>query len=205
MDPGFDPDRTHGDGVAYARERDAADPIAGFRERFDVPDDLYLDGNSLGPVSDAAEQALDRAVEQWRDLGIRAWTEADPPWFWYGESLGDDLAPVVGAAPDEVVVANSTTVNVHTLVGTFLDARGDRPPGVLVNELDFPTDHYAVRAQLRQRGHDPEEHLHVVESRDGRTVDEDDVEATLEAEDVVTLPAPNAQPLLDRGAAQRID
>ena len=184
MDPGFDPDRTHGDGVAYARERDAADPLAGFRERFDVPDDLYLDGNSLGPVSDAAEQALDRAVEQWRDLGIRAWTGADPPWFWYGESLGDDLAPVVGAAPDEVVVANSTTVNVHTLVGTFLDARGDRPPGVLVNELDFPTDHYAVRAQLRQRGHDPEEHLHVVESRDGRTIDEADVVAALAEHDV---------------------
>jgi len=175
MDGGFDPDRTHGDGAAYARERDEGDPLAAFRERFDVPDEIYLDGNSLGPVSDVAERALDRAVEQWRDLGIRAWTEAERPWFWYGESLGDDLAPLVGANEDEVVVANATTVNVHTLVGTFLDADDGRPPGVLVNDLDFPTDHYAIRAQLRQRGYDPDEHLHVVESRDGRTIDEADI------------------------------
>jgi kynureninase len=173
-----------GDGREAARDRDAADPLAAFRERFDVPGELYFDGNSLGPLSDAAEAALDGALEEWRELGIEAWTEADRPWFYYGESLGDDLAPLVGAAPEEVVVANSTTVNVHTLVGTFLDARGDRPPGVLVNDLDFPTDHYAIRAQLRQRGFDPDDHLHVVESRDGRTVEEDDVVATLESRDV---------------------
>ena len=77
-----------------------------------------------------------------------------------------------------MVVANSTTVNVHTLVGTFLDSEADRERKVLVNELDFPTDHYAIRAQLRQRGLDPDEHL-VVESRDGRTVEEADVEAAL--------------------------
>ncbi|MEF8851079.1 MAG: kynureninase [Haloarculaceae archaeon] len=180
----FDPDRDHGAGRSYARERDDADPLGAFRERFDVPADLYLDGNSLGPVSDAAADALDRAVEEWRDLGIEAWTEADRPWFYYGESLGADLAPLVGADTAEVVVANSTTVNVHTLVGTFLDARGDRPPGVLVNELDFPTDHYAIRAQLRQRGFDPDERLHVVESRDGRTIDEADVEAAVAERDV---------------------
>ncbi|WP_265108094.1 kynureninase [Halosolutus halophilus] len=180
----FDPDRTHDDGVAYARRRDADDPLSGFQDRFDVPDDIYLDGNSLGPISDAAEQALERAVEEWRELGIRGWTDAGRPWFWYGESLGDDLAPLVGADGEEVVVANSTTVNIHTLVGTFLDARGDRPPGILVNELDFPTDHYAIRAQLRQRGYDPDEHLHVVESRDGRTIAEADIVAAVDDHEV---------------------
>ncbi|WP_440764809.1 kynureninase [Natronorubrum sp. DTA7] len=184
MDSGFDQDRTHGDGVAYARERDDDDPLSSFRDRFDVPGKLYLDGNSLGPISDAAERSLDRAVEEWRTMGISGWTDAERPWFWYGESLGDDLAPLVGADEDEVVVANSTTVNIHTLVGTFLDARGDRPPGILVDELDFPTDHYALRAQLRQRGYDPDEHLHVVESRDGRTIAEADIVAALEEREV---------------------
>jgi kynureninase len=80
-----------------------------------------------------------------------------------------------------VVVANSTTVNVHTLIGTFLDAEMGEDRKVLVNELDFPTDHYAVRAQLRVRGLDPDEHLVVVESRDGRTVEAADIEAALEA------------------------
>jgi len=179
-----DPEADHGDGRVAARRRDDADPLSGFRDRFDIPGERYFDGNSLGPVSDAAEAALEGAVEEWRDLGIEAWTEAERPWFYYGESLGDDLAGLVGAAPEEVVVANSTTVNIHTLVGTFLDARGDRPPGVLVNDLDFPTDHYAIRAQLRQRGFDPDEHLHVVESRDGRTIEEDDIVAALDSRNV---------------------
>jgi kynureninase len=184
MTADFDPEGDAGDGRVAARERDDADPLSGFRERFDIPGEPYFDGNSLGPVSDAAEAALNRAVEEWRERGIEAWTEAERPWFYYGESLGDDLAPLVGAAPEEVVVANSTTANIHTLVGTFLDARGDRPPGVLVNDLDFPTDHYAVRAQLRQRGFDPDELLHVVESRDGRTIEEDDVARAVAQRDV---------------------
>jgi kynureninase len=162
-----------------AREYDRENPLASFRERFTVPDELYLDGNSLGPISDAAAAALDRAVDQWRELGIRAWTDAEPPWFEYGERLGDRLAPHMGARENEVVAANSTTVNIHTLIGTFLDA-GDGPPGVLVNELDFPTDHYAIRAQFRQRGYDPDEHLIVVESRDGRTIEADDVVAAMD-------------------------
>ena len=180
--PGFEPTR------AYARKRDET----GFdlRDRFYVPDGEYLDGNSLGPLSVDAERALDRVIEEWRELGVRGWTDADPPWFGYAEYLGDRLAPVVGAREDEVVVANSTTVNVHTLIGTFLDSEvrkdldsegaGDRTK-VLVNEIDFPTDHYAIRAQLRQRGLDSEEHLVVVESRDGRTVEPADVEAALAA------------------------
>jgi kynureninase len=158
---------------ADARELDRADPLAPLRERFAVPEDLYVDGNSLGALSADAEAALDRVVEEWRTLGVRGWTEADPPWFTYGERLGDRLAPLVGASPEEVVVGNSTTVNVHTLVGTFYDP--ERGSKILVDDLDFPTDHYAVRAHLRSRGVDPDEGLRVVESRDGRTIDEADV------------------------------
>ncbi|WP_254861961.1 kynureninase [Halovivax gelatinilyticus] len=176
-------------GRSDARERDEADPLSDYRDQFDLPDAYYMDGNSLGPISDAAEASLQRAVDQWREQGIRGWTEADPPWFWYGERLGEELAPLVGADPAEVVVGNSTTINIHTLIGTFLDAveRRDGPTadrGVLVNDLDFPTDHYAIRAQLRQRGLDPDEHLHLVESRDGRTIETDDIVAAMDDEDV---------------------
>ncbi|MFB6073258.1 MAG: kynureninase [Halobacterium sp.] len=157
-----------------ARMRDADSPLTGLRERFSTPDDgVYLDGNSLGLHGQDAHGALLHAMEEWRDLGIEAWTEADPPWFEYGEILGDRLADLVGALPSECVAANSTTVNVHTLVGGFLDeADGTK---VVVNELDFPTDHYAVRAQLRARGLDPADHLVVAESEDGRTIGVDAV------------------------------
>ena len=211
-DPGPEP-------AATARELDAADPRAGFAERFHVPEGtLYMDGNSLGAASDAALASLDRVVDEWRELLIGGWTDAEPPWFEYAERIGDAMAPLVGAAPEEVVVGNSITVNVHTLVGTFLDellagngpaveghaaadgtwgsgsadAAGEadaaRPaPAVLVNELDFPSDHYAVRAALRTRGIDPDEKLRVVESRDGRTIDPADVEAALERHDDVGI------------------
>jgi len=166
-------------GREYAVRRDETDPLAHLADRFYDPDDeWYVDGNSLGLLSEDAEDALDSALAEWRDLAIRGWTDADPPWFHYGERLGDRLAPLVGADESEVVVANSTTVNVHTLVGTFYDrAEGSK---IVVNELDFPTDHYAIRAQLRQRGVDPEAALSVVESRDGRTIAEDDLIAAMD-------------------------
>jgi len=161
-------------GAEFAARRDAEDPLAHLADRFyDPGDELYVDGNSLGLLSADAEDALDSAVAEWRDLAIRGWTEADPEWFHYGEHLGARLAPLVGAAEEEVVVANSTTVNIHTLIGTFYD-RADGTE-IVVNELDFPTDHYAIRARLRQRGRNPDEALTVVESRDGRTIEEADV------------------------------
>ena len=199
-EPGDDP-------ALLAARLDDADPLSEFADRYRVPEDLlYMDGNSLGPASDAALASLDRVVDEWRDLLIAGWTDADPPWFEVGERLGDALAPLVGADPDEVVVGNSITVNIHTLIGTFLDelldgngperegferADGDwdaaTDPAVLVNELDFPSDHYAIRAQLRQRGIDPDEKLRVVSSRDGRTIDPRDIEAALAAHDDVGI------------------
>ena len=195
------------DPAVLAARLDDADPLSAFADRYRVSDDvLYMDGNSLGPASDAALASLDRVVDEWRDRLIAGWTDADPPWFSVGERLGDALAPLVGADPAEVAVGNSITVNVHTLVGTFLDellagngperegmARADGEwdrsvePAVLVNELDFPSDHYAIRAQLRGRGIDPDEKLRVVESRDGRTIDSRDIEAALAAHDDIGI------------------
>ena len=188
-----------------AAARDADDPLSGFRERFDLPSDLYMDGNSLGPISVDAERTLDRVVDEWRERGIEGWTDGEQPWWHYAEYLGERLAPYVGADPDEVVIANSTTVNIHTLIGTFLDHVADTPGAVPVeespvdasgnvvvaNELDFPTDHYAIRAQFRQRGLDPDAHLRLVESRDGRTIAQADIEAAMD-DDVGILFMPTA-------------
>ena len=173
-----------------ARERDN-DGGLGVADRFVLPDDtLYVDGNSLGPCSVDAERALDRVVSEWKTLGIEAWTDGNPPWVTYGERVGSRLASLVGAHPHEVVAANSTTINIHTLVGSFLDA-SDGPQTVLVDELNFPTDRYAVESQLRQRGLSPEDHLVVVESDDDRAIDESAVEAALATHDVdvVWLPS----------------
>jgi len=153
---------------------DASNPLDRYHEQFLDPGGLYMDGNSLGLPPSPALESLERVTSEWQTLAIEAWTEGDPPWFSSAEQLGARLAPLVGAAPESAVVANSTTVNIHTLVGTFYQTEGDRTR-IVVDELNFPTDTYAIRAQLRLRGLDPDTHLRVVESRDGRTIDADDV------------------------------
>lgn len=93
---GMDTSRSH------AHELDAADPLAAFPDRFDPPG-CYMDGNSLGPISQDAVQTMERVREEWRTLAIEGWTDGDPPWFGYAEALGDCLASLVGADGESVV------------------------------------------------------------------------------------------------------
>ncbi len=163
----------------YARALDAADPLAPFRDRFYVqPGTVYLDGNSLGLLSRDAEAEVLRVLAEWRDLGIDGWMRADPPWYWIGESLGAQVAPLVGAEADEVVVTGSTTVNVHALVSTFYQPDGAKRK-IVATALDFPSDIYALQGQIALRGGDPDRDLITVSGRDGRTVDEDDLIAAM--------------------------
>lgn len=162
-----------------AQARDAADPLAHFRAHFYVPPGvIYLDGNSLGLLCREAEEETLRALQQWKDLAIDGWLAADPPWFTLGEELGALTAPLLGAEPESVVITGSTTVNQHALLATFY-----RPYGacrkILATELDFPSDIYAIQSQIVLHGGDPVEDLVRVPSRDGRTINEDDIIAAL--------------------------
>lgn len=164
----------------WAAELDRADPLARFRERFYLPDGgLYFDGNSLGLLSRDAEAAVLRTIDEWRTLGIKGWLSAPNPWYYLGESLGQLSAPLVGAAPDEVVVTGTTTTNLHALVATFFQPTGARRK-IVATALDFPSDLYALRSQIALRGGDPEADLVLVGSRDGRTIAEDDLIAALD-------------------------
>lgn len=175
---------------ARARDLDAADEFAPLRERFfRQPGRIYLDGNSLGLLSRPAEQAVLRVVEQWRTLGIDGWTEADPPWFTLAETLGQRVAPLVGAEADAVVLANSTTTNLHQLVATLWDPASPRQV-LLADALNFPSDLYALQSQLRLRGLDPDRHLTRVSSRDGSTLDPADIVAGMTDEvQMLVLPS----------------
>jgi kynureninase len=167
------------DGAARARELDAADPLAALRESFHIPEGiLYLDGNSLGLLSRESESSLLRALDEWKRLGVRGWFSAEPPWIEWGERLGDRVAPLVGAAPGEVVVTGSTTVNLHHLVATLYTPRAGRDV-IVAAEIDFPSDLHALRGEVALRGLDPGRCLRLVRSRDGRTIEEADVEAAI--------------------------
>lgn len=163
----------------YAAELDRADPLARFRERFYLPEGgLYFDGNSLGLLSRDAEAAVLRTLDEWKTLGIEGWLNAPNPWYYLGESLGELSAPLIGAAPDEVVVTGTTTTNLHALVATFFQPSGARRK-IVATALDFPSDLYALRSQIALRGGDPDADLILVESYDGRIVAEEDLIAAL--------------------------
>lgn len=175
---------------AYAEALDHEDPLAPFRQRFYVKSgQRYMDGNSLGLLSVDAEAWTLRLLEQWKTLGIDGWLAAEPAWFYLGEELGRREAALVGAAPDEVVVGGTTTVNLHALAATFYQPSGRRRR-VLVGELDFSSDVYALQAQIRLRGGDPETDLVKAPSHDGRTIDEDAIIAAM-SDDVALVVLPS--------------
>ena len=133
----------------HATALDAADPLAGFRERFVIsdPERIYLDGNSLGRLPVATRDRLRDLVEQWGDQLVSGW----PEWIDAPARTGDLLAEhVLGARPGEVVVSDSTTVNLYKLAAAALDARGG---GRLVTDRDnFPTDRYVLEGLAAARG-----------------------------------------------------
>jgi kynureninase len=141
------------------------------RARFYIPEGtLYFDGNSLGLLSRDAEAKILRVIEEWKRLGVRGWLEADPPWFTLCEELAGRIAPLVGASADAVAVTGSTTGNIHALVSTLYRPAGRRTR-ILADPLNFPTDLYALRAQVSLAGGDPDHDLVLVSSMDGRTLD----------------------------------
>lgn len=133
---------------AHAERLDAADPLARFRERFviDDPTVIYLDGNSLGRLPVATRERLRGLVDQWGSELVSAWHE----WIDLTERVGDRLAAdVLGARPGEVIVCDSTTVNLFKLASAVLDTR----PGAVVSDAgNFPTDRYVLEGVARRHG-----------------------------------------------------
>ena len=99
------------------------------------------------------------------------------------------MAPLVGGTAGEVIATGSTTTNLHQLVATFYKPKGNKTK-ILADELNFPSDIYALKSQLMLKGYHPEEHLVQVKSRDGRfLVEEDIIEAMTEDIALIVLPA----------------
>ncbi|MFF0552604.1 kynureninase [Streptomyces sp. NPDC004311] len=137
---------------ARAAELDGADKLATLRERFTLPDGVvYLDGNSLGALpANVAGTTADVVTRQWGELLIRSWDESG--WWTAPERIGDKIAPIVGAAPGQVVVGDSTSVNLFkALVGAARLAAPGRTR-LLVDSATFPTDGYIARSAARMAG-----------------------------------------------------
>ena len=153
---------------------DRLDPLAVLRDLFKLEEGLvYLDGNSLGAMPRVTPRRVAELVErEWGRGLIRSWTDAG--WLEAPGRLGDKVARLIGAAPGEVTIADSTTVNLHKLIGAGLDLRPGRHV-ILTERGNFPSDIYAASGVAAQQN-----------KTELRAVDRGDLVAALN-EDVAVL------------------
>jgi len=138
-------------GYDEAASLDSTDALAGFRDRFLIDNSqlIYLDGNSLGRLPKNALGIIDEVTHrQWGERLIRSWNEG---WWELQLRLGDQLAPLIGAESGEVIISDSTSVNVYKLALAALDARPDRST-IVTDDLNFPTDLYILEGIAERTG-----------------------------------------------------
>lgn len=144
----------------YAKQQDAQDPLASFRNKFHIPKNnegenlIYLCGNSLGLQPKLTADYLQEELDAWAQLGVDGHTEGKHPWLPYHEFLTEKMADVVGAKPAEVVVMNTLTVNLHLMMVSFYRPTKTRYK-IVVESDAFPSDKYAVESQIKFHGFDP--------------------------------------------------
>ncbi|HEY8877709.1 MAG TPA: kynureninase [Roseateles sp.] len=131
---------------------DARDPLAPLREHFTLPPGvIYLDGNSLGALPKATPARIAKAVEQeWGEGLIASWNNAG--WIALPRKLGDRLAPWIGARPGEVLVADSTSVNLYKVLHAALQLQQGKRKVVVSERSNFPTDNYIAQSVVRAHG-----------------------------------------------------
>lgn len=165
----------------FAAAMDAADKLSHFRQRFYFPqhngkDAIYLTGNSLGLQPKTARAFVEQEFADWEKYGVEGHFKGKNPWFAYHHFLTENAAKVVGALPDEVVIMNNLTTNLHLMMVSFYRPEGTRYK-ILMEEGAFPSDMYAMETQARFHGYDPKDAIIELSPRAG--------EYTLRTEDIV--------------------
>lgn len=136
---------------AWFEERDASDPLAGIRDEFLIPDGMiYLDGNSLGAMPNGAMDRARTVIEdEWGTDLIKSWNLAG--WFDYPEKLGDKLAGLIGAQSGEVIVCDSTSMNLFKVLSAAIALRPERTT-IILEGSNFPTNNYIAQGVAASTG-----------------------------------------------------
>lgn len=158
--------------LQYAQQCDAEDPLAHFRQQFLIPTDkdgkplVYLCGNSLGLQPRLTQEYIQQELNDWAKHGVEGHTDAENPWLPYHEFLTKSMAEIVGAKPNEVVMMNTLTTNLHLLMVSFYTPTPKKYKIVIESDA-FPSDKYAVESQLKFHGHHPKDGLILWQPREG--------------------------------------
>jgi len=155
----------------FALSLDKKDTIHGYRDRFFFPkvggqQVIYFTGNSLGLQPKNASGYVNEIMKDWSDLAVEGHFHAKKPWWDYHERLANPLSKIVGAKPSEITVMNTLTVNLHLLMATFYQPKGNRFK-IICEEKAFPSDQYMIQSQVRFHGYDPKEAIVEIRKRPG--------------------------------------
>jgi len=171
--------------LAFARQLDRNDPLRSCRRQFYFPKHkgkhvLYFCGNSLGLQPKSVGQALKKELKHWREYAVEGHFRGDMPWMRYHKFLQKQSAAIVGALPEEVVVMNTLTTNLHLLMVSFYRPTPERFK-IIMEAGAFPSDQYAMETQVRWHGFDPAHAIVEVAPRPGeQTLRTEDIAATIE-------------------------
>jgi kynureninase len=169
---------------SFAEHLDAADPLRHIRDKFHLPLGkdgkplIYFAGNSLGLMPKSARAVVEEELDNWAKLGVDAHHATGTPWYTYHEALREPTARLVSAKPPEVICMNSLTVNLHLMMATFYRPTKSRFK-ILMEDPAFPSDTYAIKAQIAHHGLDPNDALILARPRKG--------EFTIQTEDILDL------------------
>jgi kynureninase len=164
----LDVDMSHESSLDHARSLDQQDPLGEFRGRFMISDPslIYLDGNSLGRLPLDSARSLDLVVrQQWGDRLVRSWNEG---WYQQSARLGKKIAQIIGAHPEEVVLSDSTSVNLYKLAYGALKMQSGREE-IVSDDMNFPSDLYVLQGLVKQFGN--RHMLRLLKSADGISSD----------------------------------
>lgn len=156
----------------FAESLDKQDPLKHFRDRFHIPqhngiDKIYFTGNSLGLQPKTVSQYVQQEINDWAQLGGEGHFEARRPWFPYHEIFPQQLSKIIGCLPDEVVVMNTLTVNLHLLLVSFYRPTQQRYK-IICEYKAFPSDQYVFESQVKYNGFDPATAIIEVKPREGQ-------------------------------------
>jgi kynureninase len=156
---------------------DEQDELSAYRSKFFSGDEklIYLDGNSLGKLPAESKTILEHSISfEWGERLIRSWNE---DWFTKNSELGDKIARIAGASEGEVIITDTTSVNLYKLAHAALKCKKGRTR-IVTDELNFPSDLYILQGLVSDFGEGYE--LTVVPSRDGMTIDTMDLETKID-------------------------
>ena len=163
--------------IDLAKKYDDQDSLREFRNQFfsSKTNLIYLDGNSLGRLPLKTKKHLESVINyQWGDRLIRSWNEQ---WYSLAKKVGGKISKIIGAREDEVIIADSTSMNLYKLVHAALKLN-DKRTKIVTDEFNFPSDHYIIQGILKQLS--SEYKIEIVKSNDGITIPAESLESKID-------------------------